>query len=257
MTAFPISTEEYEKLNPVVTLNHAAATVQYCTPNKLTAWRVNTLFSKEPYTLEWIAEFGGDEVLVDIGANVGMYTVWAARTRGIKVFAFEPESQNYALLNRKILLNGLTEQVRAYCAGLSNETGFSDMYLSELKIGGSCHAVGDPRNFKLEPFETHLVQGCHFTTLDALVAQGTVPVPNHIKIDVDGFEHKVIQGAAATLENRQVKSVLVEVNTNLAEHQDLIVRLTDLGFSVSQEQVASALHTEGVFEGVADHVFRR
>jgi hypothetical protein len=145
MTAFPISIEEYEKLNPVVTLNHAAATVQYCTPNKLTAWRVNTLFSKEPYTLEWIAEFGGDEVLVDIGANVGMYTVWAARTRGIKVFAFEPESQNYALLNRKILLNGLTEQVRAYCAGLSNETGFGDMYLSELKIGGSCHAVGDPQ----------------------------------------------------------------------------------------------------------------
>jgi FkbM family methyltransferase len=257
MAAFPLSIEEYEKLNPVVTLNHEAATLHYCTPNKLTAWRVKTLFSKEPHTLAWIAEFGADEIFVDIGANVGMYTIWAARTRGLKVFAFEPESQNYALLNRNILQNGLGEQVRAYCTGLGNETGYGDMYLSELRTGGSCHAVGERLNFKLEHFETELVQGCHFTTLDTLVAGGTVPAPNHIKIDVDGFEHKVIQGAAATLENPDVKSILVEVNTNLAEHRDLVAHLIDLGFSVSDEQVAAALNTEGVFEGVADHVFRR
>jgi len=257
MTEFPFSLEEYEKLNPVVTLNHEAEAIHYCTPNKLTAWRVQTLFSKEPYTLDWIAGFQPEDVLVDIGANVGMYTIWAARTRGIRVFAFEPESQNYALLNRNIQQNGLAERVRAYAAGLSDETGFGDMYLSELKIGGSCHAVGDARNFKLEPFETQLVQGCHFTTLDALVGEGVVPVPNHIKIDVDGFEHKVVSGAARTLENAELRSILVELNTNLAEHRGVIDRLGALGFAVSQDQVASALHTEGVFEGVADHVFRR
>ena len=257
MTEFPISIEEYEKLNPVVTVNHEAVALHYCTPSKLTAWRVSTLFSKEPYTLEWIAEFGRDDVLVDIGANVGMYTILAARTRGVKVFAFEPESQNYALLNRNILQNGLVDQVRAYCTGLTDETGFGDMYLSELRIGSSCHAVGDQRNFKLEPFDTQLVQGCYFTTLDALVAEGVVPVPNHIKIDVDGFEYKVIEGAAKTLENPEVRSLMVEVNTNLAEHRDLVTRLNNLGFNALEEQVADSLHSDGVFEGVANHVFRR
>lgn len=74
----------------------------FVTPSQLSRWRVESIYSKEPWTLEWIASFQPDDLLLDCGANVGMYTVWAAATRQVRVIALEPEAQNYALLNRNI-----------------------------------------------------------------------------------------------------------------------------------------------------------
>ena len=60
--------------------------------------RANTFFSKEPETLAWIDAMTENDVLFDVGANIGIYSVYAA-LKGLKVFAFEPESLNYAELN--------------------------------------------------------------------------------------------------------------------------------------------------------------
>ena len=109
-----------QKLIPRCELEHAGARMIFSTPNTGTRWRVETISTKEPCTLEWIAEFKPNDILVDVGANVGMYTVWAAATRGARVFAFEPEAQNYALLNRNILFNDLQRAtVKAYCMAAS------------------------------------------------------------------------------------------------------------------------------------------
>ena len=130
---------EYEKLDPFISVDSSAGPVQYSTPNSMTAWRVQTLFSKEPDTIDWIAGFEPGAVLVDVGANVGMYTIWAAMTRRSRVFAFEPESQNYALLNRNIARNQVSERVIAYCASLSDKPGFGQLALSAFALGGSVH----------------------------------------------------------------------------------------------------------------------
>jgi hypothetical protein len=114
----------------------------FATPNTGTKWRVDTILEKEPCTLEWIAGFGGADILVDIGANVGMYTIWSAATKGVRVYAFEPEAQNYALLNRNIVLNNLQERVKAFCLGLSDKAGLTELYMAQVIAGGSCHAMG-------------------------------------------------------------------------------------------------------------------
>jgi len=82
-------------------------------------------------------------------------------------------------------------------------------------------------------------------------------VPQHIKIDVDGLEHKVIAGAAETLADPAVKSMLVEINGAVPEHVAIVERLIGLGFTFSPEQVAKSRRTEGTFAGVANYVFRR
>src|SRR5690349_18823938 len=110
-----LTLEEYEKLNPRCEIAHEGVKVLYATPTVFTKWRVDSLFEKEPVTIEWIAGFAPDDVFVDVGANVGMYSIWAAKTRKTRVFAFEPEAQNYSLLNRNIVLNDLSDRVRAYC----------------------------------------------------------------------------------------------------------------------------------------------
>lgn len=252
-----ITLEEYEKLNPRTELKFGDVSVLYVTPNTATKWRVDSLFEKEPITIEWIAGFKSGDVLVDVGANVGMYTVWAAKTRGVRVFAFEPESQNFALLNRNILLNSLGDQVNAYCLAMSDVAGLSQLHLSQFMAGGSCHSLGEQVDFKHEPMKPAYSQGCVSARLDDLVAGGVVPEPDHIKIDVDGFEPKVITGARRIIEGDKLRSLLIEVNQNLADHMQMVAELNALGFRHDPAQVAAAERKSGAFKGCAEYVFKR
>jgi len=256
-SAAPINIEEYEKIQPVARLQTAGGEVIFAVPNMHTLWRVNTLFQKEPDTLAWIQEFQPGEVMVDIGANVGMYSIWAGKTRGAKVFAFEPESQNFALLNKNIFINQIGDKVIAYSAALSNTEGFSQLNISQFVGGGSCHTFAEKVDFNLKPFQPIFQQGCYSTTLDRLIEINAIPLPHYIKIDVDGIEHKVIEGCMKTLAKPEVKSVLVELNTNLPVHREIIEKMRGLGYGVSEEQLKIAMRTSGAFAGVGNHIFRR
>ena len=252
-----ITLEEYENLNPRCEIVHEGVKVLFATPTVFTKWRVDSLFEKEPVTIGWIAGFGAQDVFVDIGANVGMYTIWAAKTRGVRVFAFEPEAQNYSLLNRNIVLNGLDGRVTAYCLALSDEAGLSELHLSDLRLGGSCHSLGERVDFRHEPMKPAYSQGCVAARLDDLVAAGTVPPPDHVKIDVDGFEPKVIAGARRVLADRKLRSLLIETNQNLPDHVQMVSELQALGFRYDPAQVAAAERKSGAFKGVAEYVFKR
>lgn len=232
-------------------------TLRFHAPNRMTQWRVESLFTKEPDTVAWLRSMQAGEVLVDVGANVGMYSVFAAMVRGVRVIAFEPESQNYALLNRNIALNQLSGTVTAYPLALSDRSGADALYLSDFSEGGSCHSFGEQVGFDLKPRASAFSQGAFSVPLDQLVSAGSVPVPDHIKLDVDGFEHKVLAGAAQTLKNPKVKSVLIELNTHLEEHRQAIQRLEAHGFSYDPAQAKSALRSSGAFEGVGEFIFRR
>jgi FkbM family methyltransferase len=246
---------EYEKLDPFKTVNSPHGPVHFSTPNSATAWRVDTLFSKEPDTIEWIASFPAGAVLVDIGANVGMYTIWAAKTRGAKVYAFEPESQNYALLNRNIARNGIADLAVAYCVSLSDSVGFGRLALSAFMTGGSVHQFSEIPGAGSKPGA--FSQGSYSSTLDTVVAEGIVPVPDYVKIDVDGIEPRIVRGARNTFADPRVKSVLIEVDTRLDDHWEMVDLMLELGFDYSQEQVERAQRKEGPFKGVGNYVFRR
>ena len=252
-----LSLEEYEHLNPRAAIEHAGIRMVFSTPSTFTLWRVQSIHEKEPWTLEWIETFKPDEVLLDCGANVGMYTIWAAATRQARVYAFEPESQNYALLNRNVVANNLSGRVRAFCMGLSDRAGLSVLHMADMRIGGSCHALGEALDFKHEPLQVAFQQGCIVDTVDQLVAGGHMPVPNHIKIDVDGFEPKVIAGALNTLSRPEMRSLLIETNQNLQDHRTMVEQLNGMGFRHDPAQVARAERKDGAFKGVAEYVFRR
>ncbi len=252
-----ITLEEYERLNPRTELKIGDAAVVYSTPNRFTKWRVDTFFDKEPGTIEWIAGFAAGEVLADVGANVGMYTVWAAKTRAVRVFAFEPESQNFALLNRNIFFNQIGGLVTAYCLAISDVAGLSELHLSQFKAGGSCHSLGERVDFKHDPATPVYSQGCVSARLDDLVASGVMAEPDHIKIDVDGFEPKVVAGARRIIGGGKLRSLLIEVNQNLADHRQMVAELNALGYRHDPAQVAAAERKQGPFIGCAEYVFKR
>lgn len=90
--------EVYEKLNPRCEISHNSVPVGYATPNGVTRWRVDSLLSKEPATIDWIESFQGRDVLVDVGTNVGLYPISGHISHNLVP---KREGCVYALLGRK------------------------------------------------------------------------------------------------------------------------------------------------------------
>jgi FkbM family methyltransferase len=173
------------------------------------------------------------------------------------VLAFEPESQNYAILNTNVLINDLQDRVSCYCIAVADRLALDHLYLRNFGTGGSLNNFGESRDYQDRPFSAEFRQGSIGVPLDELCTRFGLPVPQHIKIDVDGIEDKIVAGAGATFADPRVRSVLIEINTNLDAHWEIVDRMLEYGFDYSQEEVARAQRQEGPFQGVGNYVFRR
>src|SRR3990167_8176822 len=90
-------------------------------PNALCHYRAKTFSTKEPETLQWIDNIPEKSVFWDIGANIGLYSLYAAKRRHCRVWAFEPSVFNLELLARNIFLNKLTYQICIVPIALNEE----------------------------------------------------------------------------------------------------------------------------------------
>lgn len=242
---------EYERIQP----HTEAEGIRWYLPNTHVAWRIETILTKEPDTIAWIRSMKPGEIFYDIGANIGQYTLIAWK-HGLNVFAFEPESQNFSVLIRNLALNRVTkDRVVAFPFCISNEQRVDTLRLSDLRSGGSCHSFASDMNYKGDTKEWAFEQGTVGFSLDALVYECNLPVPDHIKIDVDGFEDKVVAGADSVLGN--VSSLLVELDEAQTRHQEVWKFLEGRGFSVDHAQVEAARRKEGPFTGIGNVIFRR
>lgn len=233
---------------PVLRVQHNGYEMLYAIANDHCAWRVKSILTKEPDTIAWIEKMEKGETFVDVGANIGIYTIFAA-AHGLNVVAFEPEAQNYALLCRSIMFNNY-DNISAYCLALSDEEKADQLYLSAYLPGGSCHTFGENLDHRLEPRQSALKQGCFAVRLDDMNIKA-----DHVKIDVDGLEHRVIAGGEKTI--KAAKSVLLEINQNLGEHKALVSYMQDIGFKYDQAQVDAATRKEGTFKDCGNWVFFR
>ncbi|NQW11653.1 MAG: FkbM family methyltransferase [Alphaproteobacteria bacterium] len=248
----------YEELLPRVSLQHGEKTVMFRVSSRVAALRVFSINSKEPETLAWIEEMDQNTILFDVGANIGLYTIWAAVTRGARVHAFEPEASSYAMLCGNVFDNGVADRVRAYCLGLSDKAGIGHMLLSSTSAATSGHQVMVANAATGIPHSHQYPQGVVTQTLDALVFDLGLPCPSDIKIDVDGLEHAIIAGAGRVLAHPDLRSILIEVEIKNPLHQNFMARLTDLGFEKDAELEARVeAKTEGGNAFIGNIVFRR
>ncbi|MCZ6633511.1 MAG: FkbM family methyltransferase, partial [bacterium] len=152
-------------------------------------WRAGHYDHKEPDTLDWIDTFfeTGDTIY-DVGANIGQYTLYAAKKlNGNATFlAFEPEALNFAKLNKNILLNDFGNTITAYPLAVSDRTAIDHFYSKAFKTGAALHALGRPITQGEKPFDPQNRQGVMAVSLDDLTGTFGLPFPNHIKVDVDG-----------------------------------------------------------------------
>ena len=128
---------------PFATIAFDKYQIKFANTNRLSIKRVETLFTKEPTTIPWLEAMNQGEVLVDIGANVGMSSIYAAIVSEVLVYSFEPEALNYAELNKNIFLNSLHGRVKAFCAAISNRQRVDVLNLGGFAEGLSHHDFGE------------------------------------------------------------------------------------------------------------------
>ena len=231
--------------------------IRFTTPSETPLWRAQTLFTKELVTIEWIRSFDSDKIFFDVGANVGVYSIFSAIISGVRVFSFEPESNNFQILMENILLNNLKNKITAYPLGLGNKTELTKLYLSSFVQGSSHHNVGEAVDHNLKPRKFDYEQCIFSTSLNDLINKWKLPVPNYLKIDVDGLEYKIIEESLSILNNHHLESVLIEINPNRKEDEKIINTFTACGFSYDKQQIEKATRLDGPHKGYAEYLFFR
>lgn len=220
-------------------VTHGEHVLHFLTPNPLNQYRAQSFASKEPDTLRWIEGLPADSVLWDVGANVGLYSVYAAKARNCEVYAFEPSMYNLELLAGNIYMNGVQDRVTIVPLALSDSSGIDTFRMSNVEVGGALSSFGATFDQTGKPLRNVLEYRMPGMTAPDVVAHLRIPAPEHLKVDVDGIEHLILRGCGPVL--RGVQSVLIEISDAFEEQSAEASRLlSEAGLTMTQKTYLGA-----------------
>lgn len=182
------------------------------------------------FTLEKFLKPG--DTFIDVGANQGEYSLWAARKVGEKgkVLSFEPMQQLFDQLSENIRLNeSFQKTILPIQLGLSDEPGEVKLFTNPGANEGTNTIYGNDK-FSIEVGKIQL------DTLDNQLAKNGISRVNFIKVDVEGAELQVLKGASGTLKKHRPK-LLLEINKDACIAggylpEDILELLAPLGYQV-------------------------
>jgi FkbM family methyltransferase len=251
--------ETAEKLIVIDEVNTKYGTAKYYCMGEIPLWRSKTLFIKEPETIEWIDKMDKDDLLWDIGSNVGLYSVYAG-LKGMKVFAFEPSALNTFLISKNIEINNLKDNVILFPIAISDQNEFGYLNMTSTDLGGAMHEFSekDLKSVGGGDYEKQVVfkQGMLSYSMDELIKKYKFEVPNYIKIDVDSIEDKIIYGSRETLASKRVKGLLIELDETEVRTQKIIDFLAELGLEL-KEKKHSEMIANSKFKTIFNYIFEK
>ena len=238
--------------------------INFFIPNAVTKWRVNTLFDKEPETIEWIDNFKNIDneqiIFWDIGSNIGLYSIYAASThKNIKIYSFEPSTSNLRILSRNISINDLSDKISIAQFPLSKENfQFSKMNEQEFKEGWSMNTFGKPTDYEGKEFKPRQKYKIFGMSIDYLVQSNILEKPNYIKIDVDGIEDKILAGGIKSLNNQNLKSISIELNKKYeSQYKNVIDIMNKINLKFKHKKHAHIYENDKKFSEIFNYVFER
>ncbi len=207
-----------------------------------------TACRKEPWTVEWLQHsVQPGDIVYDVGANVGAFTLIAAVHRGAHVIAFEPGYANYARLCENIQLNHCAGAVIPFPLPLAEDNGLIGLLYRSLESGQSRHSMKRDRwCFGRQSKEGRYEQPMSAIRLDTARVQFGGPAPNHIKLDVDGAELRVLHGATETLSSSGLRTMMTEVADDLWTDVERV--LADAGLHLVRKIARPGAATYALFE---------
>ena len=193
-------------------------------------------FDREPSALKWIDSFEGPCTFWDVGANTGIYSLYAALGKDVYVYAYEPSASSHASLYNNIHANSLDDHIVGLCMAFFNKNELGKLHMNNTEAGAAMHDFGcsestsetnnTGKNFEYMPT----------FSIDDFRKFYQIPPPTYLKIDVDGAEEKILLGASETLSDKHVRSILIEMmDDNATQNKRITDFLYLYNFQVQQE----------------------
>lgn len=223
------SNEFIQMLNPLVSVKFDSVVYRFRTGNGRLLWRAKGLLEEEPLMISWVRSMVPNDVVLDIGANVGMYSILIAN-RTKMVYSCELDPLNIAILKENIHLNGLLEKVKIIPLACGLKTEMVSVKFRSLSYGDALQLIegGDEKQYS----GSHLEKSAHSFSvlqgsLDILFEDANLVKPNKIKIDVDGNELAILGGARGLIS--EANEVYFEDGIT-ADCDEFMKFLTETGF---------------------------
>ena len=178
--------------------------------NEITKYRFNTFENKEPETLNWIDNnFKKNDIFFDIGANIGLYSLYAASKKidNLKILSFEPEFSNLNELKFNVNDNNFNKDITIYSLAFGDKDHISYLNINDITPGSALHTIDQDIN----KYNVRIREGISVVSLDNFCDQLKI-FPNLIKIDIDGNEDKLLNGAKELLKNKYLRSLMIELD---------------------------------------------
>jgi FkbM family methyltransferase len=229
--------------------------LKFYTPTPALIRRAEDLLAKEPDMIRWLNTIPMGSILWDVGANVGVFSLYAARMRQATVLGFEPLAANFHVLSRNIQINNLEKQVTAFCVAFADGSKLGVLNVASPEMGTSLSQFG--RAGEVSPYWdgsiTATTQGMVGFTIDEFIAQFRPPFPNYLKIDVDGLEWPILRGAKQMLGDSRLRSAMIELSvSNKEETSEALSFLKERGLHLTStgeiQGTASAKAANHLFE---------
>jgi FkbM family methyltransferase len=166
-----------------------------------------------------------------------VFSLYAARRRGARVLAFEPSADNYMVLCKNVEMNDLGDRIVPYCIALAGNTELGVLNSPSRQMGAALHQFG--RRGEISRYWdggiSSFAQGMVGFTIDDFIRQFRPPFPTRMKLDVDGLEWPILQGAKLTIRDQRLQSVMAELPvSDEIERDRAIAWLSNAGFDLVQ-----------------------
>ena len=225
--------------------------MSFYSPNRLNHFRIETFSTKEPETLEWINKFSEKSVFWDIGANIGLYSCYAAKRTNCYVYSFEPSVFNLEILAKNININKLNEKISIVSLPLTNIIKETDFNMSSTEWGGAVSTFGEKHIYDGTKINQKFNYKMIGLSMDECIDKLKIKKPDYIKIDVDGIEHLILEGGKMTLQN--AKSILIEIDENFSKQVEKTKEyFTKAGFILKKKT-----HSKMIEESKINSIFNQ
>jgi FkbM family methyltransferase len=184
----------------------------------------------ETENLDFIDHIPEGSTMYDFGACEGRFSIYAAK-RNIRVFAFEPDEYNFLVFTENIKLNNLENKITTYKLAVGNKNNTAIMKIGQPWPGGHQKVVQFDNYERLDlNFDYELESTIQIIALDEFIKEHQLPMPDFIKIDIDGSELPFLDGARKTLSNSTLKGIIFELCLNDSKFDYIIEKLKNAGF---------------------------
>jgi FkbM family methyltransferase len=151
----------------------------------------------------------------------------------------------------------MDNRISALCIAFNDTTRLDSLYMVNTELGGALNSFAEAVDWKGEPFTASFKQAMIGFSIDDFVRQFNPLFPNHIKIDVDGIESKIIKGATHTLSDTRVKSVLVELDSSREDYCKEVMEAIEKAGMKFITKKHSPMVDNGQFSDSYNYIFMR